>query len=463
MPNLSGLRRLPLRVRLTIWYILLLGLTLGLFSSYLYFQLKYSLLAQVDAALHVAASQALANLDYEDERLTFQNMELTQIARSNLSQPGFAVRLIGADGTGWDVLGNYPAIPSSPPPGPGYTTLTESKTTWRLYSQPIQPSGGHVVGWLQVAQSLQPIQETLAKMRLYLLLGLALVLFLAGAGGLFLADRALRPIDRMTHTAQSIGAGDLAQRIAYQGPPDEVGRLATTFDRMLDRLQAAFIRERRFTADASHELRTPLTALKGRIEVTRSRPRSKAEYDNALQDMGKEVDRFIRLTTDLLFLARLGQSHLRQQPETLDLSSLLEAVIDQIQPLAETKNLSLVKQLPPTLSIQSDPDHLIRLFLNLLDNAIKHTPPGGRVTVQAENKETTVSVTVNDTGPGIPPEHLPHLFEPFYRVEAARSRSQGGAGLGLAIAYEIAHAHGGDLCVQSEPGRGTTFTVQLPS
>ena len=289
------------------------------------------------------------------------------------------------------------------------------------------------------------------------------MLLLAGSGGLILADRALRPIDRITRTAQRIGAGDLAQRLGYRGPPDEIGRLAATFDKMLDRLQAAFVRERRFTADASHELRTPLTALKGRIEVTRSRPRSRTEYDTALNDMGKEVDRLIRLSTDLLFLARLDQGGSRRQPEALNLSHLLEAVIDQVQPLAETKNLSVVKQFPPTLSVRGHPDHLIRLLLNLLDNAIKYTPRGGQVTVQGTNQEKAAEVKISDTGPGIPLEHQPHLFEPFYRVETARSSSHGGSGLGLTIAYEIARADGGELSVQSQPDQGTTVTVHLPA
>ena len=452
-----------LRARLTVWYVLLLGLSLLLFSGYLYFRLQHSLLAQVDAALEVAASQALTNLDEENSRPAFQNTENTQAVARRLSQAGFAVRLMALDGTVWDGFGDLAAVPAWVPTTQGYVTLRGGKTDWRIYSQRIQTPGGRTIGWLQAAQSLAPVEQAAVSLRTHVLLGLPLVLLLAGLGGLFLADRALRPIDRITRTAQAINASDLTQRIGYRGPADEVGRLATTFDRMLERLQAAFERERRFTADASHELRTPLTALKGRIGVTLSQPRTRAEYEGTLQDLEQEVDRLIRLGTDLLFLAWLDQGRLRWQPETLDLSDLLDAVVEQVQPLAGSKGLTLAEQVPPELLIRGHPDQLIRLFLNLLDNAIKYTPPGGQVAVRAEGTGTEVRVAISDTGPGIQPEHLPHLFERFYRVEAARSRDTGGAGLGLAIAYEIARWHGGTLEAQSEPGQGTTFTVCLPT
>jgi heavy metal sensor kinase len=306
------------------------------------------------------------------------------------------------------------------------------------------------------------VDDTVENLRTQILLGLPLILMLAGLGGYFLANRALRPIDRITRTAQAISASQLDQRIGYTGPQDEVGRLATTFDNMLDRLQKAFERERRFTADASHELRTPLTALKGRLGVTLSQPRTPAEYENALRDLEQEVDRLIRLSTDLLFLARLDQRRLPWQPQALDLSDLLSAVVEQMRPLAEDKGLVLTEEVPPALSILGDPDHLIRLFVNLLDNAIKYTPPGGQVVLRAGKERTGVWVAISDTGPGIPPEHLPHLFERFYRVEESRSRPSGGAGLGLAIAHEIARWHGGIIEAQSEPGHGATFTVHLP-
>ena len=451
-----------LRVRLTAWYMLLMALTLLFFSGYLYLRLEHSLLAQVDATLQVTASQALTNLDEENGHPAFQNKEASQVAASRLNQAGFAVRLIAADGTVWDGFGSYLAVPTWVPVVAGYHTLGTGEAHWRVYSQPIQALGGQSVIWLQVAQSLAPLQDAVENLRTQIFLGLPFVLMLAGVGGYFLADRALRPIDRITRTAQAISASQLSRRIGHAGPQDEVGRLAATFDRMLDRLQAAFERERRFTADASHELRTPLTALKGRLGVTLNQPRTAAEYESALRDLEQEVDRLIRLSTDLLFLARLDQRRLPWQPQALDLSDLLSAVMEQMRPLASASGLALTEEVPPGLSILGDPDHLIRLFLNLLDNAVKYTPPGGQVTLRAGLERTGVWVAISDTGPGIPPEHLPHVFERFYRVEEARSRESGGAGLGLAIAYEITRWHGGTVEVRSEPGHGATFTVHLP-
>ncbi len=462
MPSPFWYRRGTLRMRLTAWYLLLLGLVLILFSAYVYFRLEHSLLAQIDSSLQVAVSQALANLDAEDGRLAFQDAEGSLALVRRLGQAGLTIRLIGPDGTVWDSFDDYPEVPAWLPQDPGYVSLTGGETRWRLYTQGVQAPDGRIIGWLQAAQSLASVEGTLSDLRLQLVLGVPLLLLLAGWGGLFLADRALRPIDRIIRTAQTINSSDLSQRIAYQGPADEVGRLATTFDRMLDRLQAAFERERRFAADASHELRTPLTALKGRIDVTLNRRRTNAEYESALQDLEHEVDRLIRLSTDLLFLVRLDQRRLPYQPGRVEFSHLLQAIVEQVEPLAQKKGLILAVEIPPDISIPGDADHLIRLFLNLLANAVRYTPSGGRVAVQAQDEQEHVRVSVSDTGPGISPEHLPHIFERFYRTEAARSRDDGGAGLGLAIAYEIARWHGGTLEVESTPGHGTTFTVQLP-
>jgi len=464
MPDLAQrrLNRSPLRVRLTLWYVLLMGLTALLFSGYLYLQLQRSLMASIDVSLQVAATQSLASLDDENTRPAFQDTENTLVAARSLDQAGFALRLLAPDGSVWDGFGAYMALPVWIPTSAGYVTQPGNDLRWRVYSQPIQTPDGRVAGWLQAAQSLTDVDETLANMRIQLLLGLPLVLFLAGLGGLFLADRALRPIDRITRTAQTISASDLSRRIGYRGASDEVGRLASTFDQMLNRLQAAFERERRFTADAAHELRTPLTALKGQLDVTLSRPRSRTEYADTLQNLAQQVNRLIRLSNALLFLSRSDQGRLSWEPILLNVSDLLAATVEQVQPLAEAKGLTLITEIPPEIPITGDVDHLIRLFLNLLDNAVKYTPPGERVSVEASCDETYVRIAIGDTGPGIPPEHLSRLFERFYRVEADRSRQTGGTGLGLAIAREIARLHQGSIEVKSEPDQGTTFTVRLP-
>jgi len=277
----------------------------------------------------------------------------------------------------------------------------------------------------------------------------------------------LRPIEKMTRTTQRITANDLHQRINHTGPQDEIGRLALTLDGMLDRLESGFERERRFTSDAAHELRTPLAALKGHIGVTLSQDRQPKEYAATLRDLEDQVDRLIRLSNDLLLLARLEHWHYAEQYEQIVLADLLLTLLDQVMLLAEEKHITLTGDVQPALTFDGNMNLLIRLFLNLLDNAIKYTPAEGTVTLRACQEADRIRVSVCDTGPGIAADQLPHLFERFFRVELDRARgqeaSQSGTGLGLAIAREIARAHNGSITVKSEPGHGSTFTVWLPA
>ncbi|MEW5987342.1 MAG: HAMP domain-containing sensor histidine kinase [Chloroflexota bacterium] len=464
MRKLSGWRpsQLPIRQRLTLWYLASLTAILLLLAAFLYWQVRRSLLDGIDVALERVAAQALANVAVQEGRLAFRTVA------SSPSRLGdeFAVYLLAEDGAALAKLGQGQEIPAVAPQ-PGLHTYSDGDDTWRVYSERVTPAGQRVTGWLQVIQSLEPVTATLAILGLQLAWGLPLAWLLAGAGGYWLAGRALRPVQAMTQTAQAIGASDLHQRMGYNGPTDELGQLAVTFDLMLERLQAAFERERRFTGDAAHELRTPLTALKGRLEVTLSRPRQTAEYVETLQEMEQQVDRLIRLSNDLLFLARLDQRQLQLRREPVELGELLGVVVEQMRPLWEAKALALHQTIAKGLAIQGDFDLLTRLFLNLLDNAIKYTPAGGQIGVQARLVDRQVSIAIRDSGPGIAAEHLPHLFERFYRVEADRARrpgepEPGGAGLGLAIAYEIARAHGGGLMVKSEIGRGTSLAVVFP-
>lgn len=456
--------KIPLRWRLTIWYLLTLGVILLLFSAFLYWQLRRNLYAQVDSTLQLAASQALLNIDTDGDRIAFQNIDGPSGAGQHPNDD-LAFYLLAPDGALVDRLGLEAAVSPQTPPQAGYVTLVTGDDTWRIYTQAV--TTGDAAGWVQVAQNMDPIDETLERLLNQMTIGVPLALVLVGVGGLFLAGRALAPIAGISRTAQSISGSDLNRRIHYQGPADELGQLAQTFDEMLDRLQATFERERRFTGDASHELRTPLAALKGRIGVTLSKPRPALEYIDTLQEMEGQVDRLIQLSNDLLFIARLDQRQRPLQMGLITLHDFIGAIMDQVSPLAELKHIDLRETIADDLTVQGDIDLLIRLFLNLLDNAIKYTPDGGKVTVTAQVKHQQVEIVISDTGPGIPAEHLPHLFERFYRVEGDRARlqpgsGQGGAGLGLAIAYEIARAHGGQLCVESLPNQGATFALHLP-
>lgn len=455
------LSKRTIRVRLTAWYIFLLALTLILFSGYLYLQLEKNLLAQLDTALQVTATQTLTNLIDHNGHPAFRQTSESAILTQRLIKAGLAVRLIDAQGNVLDGFGGYEGIPTLIPTKTGYANLTDHETIWRVYSQSLSLVEGE--GWLQVAESLKPVYQASEHLLTLMMLGFPLVLLIASLGGLFLADQALHPIDRIIRTTQAINANDFTQRISYNGPADEVGRLAMTIDRMLDRLQVAFEYERRFTADAAHELRTPLTVIKGRLGVTLSRDRTPAEYENTLRDLERETDRLIRLTNGLLFLARLELKQIQPEfSQPVDLSNLLSILIEQMQPLAEAQEILLYEAITPDLNIYGNPDYLTNLFLNLLDNGLKYTPPGGKVSVIAKQQDDQIWVSVQDTGLGIEAKHLLHLFDRFYRVEEARSRRTGGAGLGLAIAHEIARLHGGALTVESKIGQGSRFTLRLP-
>ncbi|HAA30089.1 MAG TPA: two-component sensor histidine kinase [Cyanobacteria bacterium UBA8553] len=460
--RMNRLNRIAVRIQLTGWYVLLLALTLCGITGYLYFRLERKLMIKVDTALQIASAQSLVYLD-EGNSLTFQKTLSQRKSAERLSQLGLAARLIAPEGRVVDGFGRYQDVPIWVPAASGYKTLTTHQLDWRLINQPIIRSG-RTIGWLQVAQSLETLEDIARDLPTEILLNLPLILLFTALGGWFLSNRALRPIQHITQTAQAITASDLSQRIHYQGATDEVGQLAMTFDQMLERLQAAFDREQRFTADAAHELRTPLTVIKGQIEVTRSRLRSSQEYDQTLQKLEQEVDRLIRLTNGLLLLARIDQGKLQVSLVEVDLSNLLDVILEQLQPLAAPRRISLLSDLPIALKVQGDSAQLISLFMNLLDNAVKYTPEAGVVRIWnlplPEDSTNNVQIAVSNTGV-ICAEHLPHLFERFYRVESARSQHTGGAGLGLAIAHEIARLHGGSLTVQSQPEQGTTFTVTL--
>ena len=299
--------------------------------------------------------------------------------------------------------------------------------------------------------------------RYLLIVGLAypITLVLATFGGVFFARHALSPVDNVTRLARRISAEDLGQRLDLQLPDDEVGRLARTFDEMIARLDEAFRRQREFTADASHELRTPLTIIKGQIDVSLQREREPEVYRQVLSTVNEEVDRLIRLAGSLLTLTRADAGQIPLTLKPVSVSDLVAGTLEQVRPLASQREIELQLLADTDVTIRADEDLLLQLLLNLLDNAIKYTPAGGQVTAGWSLDGDQVALWVRDTGPGIPEEHLSHLFDRFYRVDKSRSRAEGGVGLGLAISRWIAEAHAGSLSVESEQGAGSTFTVRL--
>jgi len=309
-----------------------------------------------------------------------------------------------------------------------------------------------------IALSEEPMLATLRQLRLTLLVLLPLAAAVAALFGYLLTRRMLRPLASMQATAAEISSHDLSRRLGVATGGDEVSQLAATFDAMLDRLEDSFVRERRFVADASHELRTPLTALQAIVSVTRERPRSAGEYEQALDDVDGETARLRTLVENLLELAR-GDAERLAESEPVDVSGLLRDVCASLEVLAAGKGLRLACKVEDGLVVEGDSDALVRLFVNVVDNGIKYTDEGD-VDVVAAATTAGIAVIVRDSGRGVPAEQLPHLFERFYRGDVSRSTE--GSGLGLAIARLIAEAHGGAITLASIEGQGTTVSVTLP-
>ncbi|HWE60252.1 MAG TPA: HAMP domain-containing sensor histidine kinase [Chloroflexota bacterium] len=312
---------------------------------------------------------------------------------------------------------------------------------------------------LQVASSLHDMDQLLATLRQILLAGGAIVTLLAFGAGWWLAGTALRPINRITQVAQEIGATqDFGRRVAYTGPADEVGRLAGTFNTMLTRLQAAYQAQRRFVADASHELRTPLTSIRGNLGLLqRQPPIAEADRVAVVADIASESERLSRLVGDLLTLARTDTGRLPRQ-DPVPLSPLVGDVVRRLAVLHPDR---LIQEDAPSGAVAvGDSDALTQALLILLDNALKFTPTTGTVSVSTAVRGDTVTIAVHDSGPGIAPHALPHIFERFYQGDAARAGM--GTGLGLAIARAVVEGLQGTIGVESWPGLGSTFTVTLP-
>jgi len=452
------LKRLKtLRVRFALWTSGLFLAVLIIFSVYVYGSMTRGLSAAIDNSLTLNASQVAAGLNIENSKLILSDSLIEDPENADLRGRGFTIRILSPQGQPFQEFGPYRGLPVSL--DQSFTTYTDpaSNTTVRIYNQLVYDNN-QFVAIVQVAQSLDDMQDTLERLLVTLLVSVPILVTIAGVSGYFLAARALAPIDQITLTARRISAEDLSARLNIPVTDDEVGRLAETFDDMLARLDDSFQRERQFTNDASHELRTPLSAMQAILGVIREKRRKPEEYEQALDDLTEETDRLRTLVENLLRLARENK-HSHNLHEMINLSTLLKDVTDSLRPLAETKSLSLACETPENLTMLGDSDELIRLFVNLLDNAIKYTEHG-KITVTAQKDEKDITVNVKDTGIGISPEHLPHIFDRFYRVD--ESRVMRGAGLGLAIAQEIARAHGGTIEARSTVGQGTTFTAYLP-
>ncbi|MCW5828718.1 MAG: HAMP domain-containing protein [Deltaproteobacteria bacterium] len=465
-------RPLSLRAKLLVWYLGLLIALLTAFAVTLFLFFDRGLLRQVDASLKTAsvglariyASQAERSIygrqsmfgwvfgrqvidryvDILDTpavsgqhgRLRREIVPLTDLAKAN-ARRGIATYETFRDLDEWPV---------------------------RVITMPIILNGQVTNAVVQVAASLGYVEDTLDRLITVMAIVFGISLLVATFAGTIFVEQALRPFGRIVRTVRGINARNLKERLNEPLADDELGRLARTFNTMLDSLETSFEQIRKFTADASHELKTPLTVLRGQIELGLSQERSPEDYQEILASALEEIGRLSKITTNLLMLSKADAGQVPLNYETVDLRELVHEVAEGLEILAGEKQIRLEwpREEEPVL-IEGDRTRLSQLVSNLIDNAIHYTEPGGAITVRiGQANAFFVFMEVKDTGIGIAPADLGKIFDRFYRADKARTRREGGSGLGLSIVRWITEAHGGRIEVESEPGRGSSFMVFLP-
>ncbi len=457
---------LPIRARLTLWYVGLLAAIVVVVGAFLLVRLQAGLVAGVDQNLDDRANEVAADLQGGDQ--VFES--LTSSSLRALPRGAFAAQVVSAGGDVLSSTGDPTARQPMIDPrvrevvlrrGPVRFTgrLGPERARFRVLAVRFQQDRATSV--LVVARSLVDVDESVRRLRLLLLVAVPVALAGAGGGGWLLARKALLPVARMTRQAEVISADRLQRRIALPRARDELGRLAETLNAMLDRIEREVQDQQRLVADASHELRTPLAVMRSEIDVWLRSPSLPEQAREALESVGEEVERTSRILDNLLTLARIdvGRLGLLCAPRQLD--ELVAEVLGKLRPIARAKRIALEVD-GDAAEVLADGPRLEQVITNLVDNAIKYTSPGGTVRVLLWRGRDEAGMTVSDTGPGISPEALPHLFDRFYRADAARSRSQGGSGLGLAICKEIVTAHGGRLWAASRLGAGSAFSLAMP-
>jgi heavy metal sensor kinase len=458
--SLPGMR-LTVRTRLTVWYTAALFTLLLLYATVVYVFVERSLWQQLDQRLHEgvedmesllpaswSSPSALKDLqtdDLDDEEDSW--VEVWSLQGQRLFQSPRAARI--------------PLEMLGAPHGPQLQSVAiASDRHMRVRDESSHIGAEPVI--IRVAAREDQLRSSLERVLWIMALGLPIVVGLAAFGGNRLARRALGPVDRMADRARTITAERLADRLPVENPGDEIGRLAGVFNEMFGRLQSSFDQMRRFTADASHELRTPLTAIRTVGEVALRDGGDASEYREVIGSMLEEADQVTRLVEALLMLSRADAGQIPIVREVVDLADLAHRVAGQLEVLAEEKQQSLAVVTTDAVQAQVDPLVLRLAVVNLVDNAIQHSPHGARISVRVWSSPAEAMIDVEDNGPGIAAIHHERLFDRFYRVDAARPRPGGRVGLGLAIAQWAVEVQEGHIEVISEPGAGSVFRIRLP-
>jgi two-component system heavy metal sensor histidine kinase CusS len=459
------MRALSVRIRLTIWYSLILALSLGVFGSAAYFAMSHSIRSAVDAGLRRRVEGVRGIISRTaPEGLAALKDELSEYDEGQ----GKGSRLRVADSSGAVIYGSpgtESSVDARPPSreesNPFYVEIHGEQ--FRVLNTRTEANGSTYE--IEVATYTEDFDLAIDRFRRLLYLGVPIFLALTALGGYWMSRRALAPVDEIIEAARRIGVTSLSSRLAVPQTRDELQRLASTLNQMLERLEASFHRITQFTADASHELRTPISLMRTNAEIMLRKPRTEAEYRAALSQILEETQKVSLLIEQLLDLARADSGSAAFPLVRTKLNEAMENAYQKARVLADAKQLNISEHLPTEpVWIQGDPSALERLFLIFLDNAVKYTAPGGQIEMHLTARDGVAGAEVLDTGIGISEADLPHIFERFYQADRSRSRDNrgSGSGLGLAIGRWIAEIHGGDIAVESEISKGTSFRIRFP-
>jgi len=454
---------LPIRLRLTAWYFAILALILSVFGLGAYFEMRHSIHRTIDEELQLRADGVRQFI----ERTVQSGGKAAlpeEFQKHSEPRAGGALLQVSDEQGRWlyrsAVMTNY-KVPRMADARANISNVMGGDVPLRVLSQRI--SAGGRLYLVQVAFEMDDFYEALHRFAVLLLVSIPLLLVCAAAGGYWISSRALAPVDQITLTARSISAQNLSSRLAVPKTGDELQRLSETLNGMLERLENAFRRITQFTADASHELRTPVAVMRTRAELSLRKPRTSEEYQDTILQMHAELEKTSDLIEQLMFLARTDCGVESLEFTATNLGSILREACHQGNALAEAKQVAFHEQISEKpVWIQGDAVSLHRLFLILIDNAVKYTAANGRVEVSLRESDGYAVAEVRDTGIGIAAGDLTNVFERFYRADKARTRESGGVGLGLSIGHWIVETHAGKIEVESSPGRGSTFRVRLP-
>ncbi len=466
-----------IRTKLTVWYVGILALVLITFAALTYFLVVRVLADEADDNLAEMARNFKTLLDAEQsdkrEKSSFEESVLEAVDESRYHDYVFAVyagddnRRIASTTANTNLDTALPKSNASTTHS--YSTITLGDDAFRVHAVPLEFGADKYQ--LFVLYSLEDQTDFLKRLRSIFFVAVPLALLLTGLGGYFLARKSLAPVAQMSRRAATIGATNLHARLPIKNEKDELGNLAQIFNQLLARLEGAFEQlenaseqQRRFMADASHELRTPLAIVRGESEVILSKEnRTAAEYRESLAVVHDESKRLTRIVEDLFTLARADAGQFKANFTEIYLEEILADCVRAVRVLAEKRNVSLNFSASQEMPMRGDEQLLRRLFINLLDNAIKYNRTGGAVSVAAEKTSQSYRLTVSDTGAGISKDEQPKIFERFYRADLARSRAgngaTGGAGLGLSIAQWIASLHDGKIELASSDEKGSAFSI----